>query len=68
MVDPEIVKKACPGNKVRVIGIVMEVPIVMKKTGTIRYDLIIEANNFEPIQQEFEEIEISEEDEKKIKE
>ncbi len=68
LVDPEIVKKACPGNKVRVIGIVMEVPIVMKKTGTIRYDLIIEANNFEPIQQEFEEIEISEEDEKKIKE
>ncbi|MCW1300878.1 MAG: minichromosome maintenance protein MCM [Candidatus Nanoarchaeia archaeon] len=67
LVDPDIVKKACPGNKVRVIGIVMEVPIVMKKTGSIRYDLIIEANNLEPIQQEFEEIEISPSDVEEIK-
>lgn len=67
LVDPDIVKKACPGNKVRIVGIVMEVPVVMKKTGSIRYDLIIEANNLEPIQQEFEEIEISPSDVEEIR-
>lgn len=69
LVDPEIVKKTCPGSKVRITGIVKEVPVELR-TGvkTVRFDLMIIANNMESIEMEFEELEITDEDIKKIKE
>jgi len=68
LVDPEIIKKTAPGSKIRIIGVVKEI-LVYNKTGsaTTRYDLIIEANNTESIDKDFEEIVITPEDEKEIK-
>ncbi|MCW1310080.1 MAG: minichromosome maintenance protein MCM, partial [Candidatus Nanoarchaeia archaeon] len=68
LVDPQIVKKTCPGSRVQVIGVVVEVPLPLKGGGeSTRYDLMIEANNILPSEKEFEEIELTPEDEKEIR-
>ena len=69
LVEPKMEKKTTPGSKVRIAGIIKEVP-VMLKTGaqSIRFDLMMESNFIEPIEETFEEIDIGEEDMKKIKE
>jgi len=69
LLDPKLEKKNYPGNKIAIIGVVKEVPITLKTGGiSTTYDLCIEANNVEPIETEFEEIEITPEDEQIIKE
>jgi len=69
LVEPKMEEKTTPGSKVRVIGILKEIPIPLH-TGAIstRFDLAIEANNIVPLEETFEELEISEEDERQIKE
>jgi replicative DNA helicase Mcm len=63
LVEPKMEKRTTPGSKVGVVGIVKEIPIILKSGGpSTRYDLMIEANYLEPIQEEFTEIELSEED------
>jgi len=65
---PELEKKRNPGNKISAIGTLKEVPIYSPKGGrTTRYDLMLDANYIETIEEEFEEIEISPEEEKQIK-
>ena len=69
LVDPKMDRTTTPGRKVNIVGIPREIPIPTQGGGTsTRYDIIIDANWIEPIEQEFEEIEISKEDEQKIKE
>jgi len=69
LLDPKLEKRHYPGNKVQVTGIVKEMPMFLKTGGqSTTYDLIVEANNVETIEEEFEEIEITPEDEKQIKE
>ncbi|NOQ55411.1 MAG: MCM family protein [Nanohaloarchaea archaeon] len=69
LVDPTFQKKVVPGNKVCVTGILNDMPIkVDRGKETKRRDIYIDCNYLEPIEREFEDIEISEEDEKKIKE
>ncbi|MDP1729364.1 MAG: hypothetical protein Q8L27_04130 [archaeon] len=50
LVEPKMEQKTTPGSRVRVIGILKEVPIPLP-TGSIstRYDLAIEANNVVPL-------------------
>ncbi len=69
LVEPKMEEKTTPGSRVKVIGIVKEVPIPLR-SGAIstRYDLVIEANNILPLEETFEELEISEEEEREIKE
>ena len=69
LVEPKMERRTTPGAKVRVIGVLKEVPIPLK-TGAIstRFDLAIEANNVFPLEETFEELDISEEDEKKFRE
>jgi replicative DNA helicase Mcm len=68
LVDPAIVRKTAPGSKVRLIGILKEVPLVLRGEGkSTRFDLIIEANNIEVLEKEFGELEVTEEDMEKIK-
>ncbi len=69
LVDPDIVKKNAPGSKIKINGVVKDTPIYTQ-TGAItpRYDLLIEANNTESVEEEYTNLEITEEDEKKIKE
>ncbi len=63
LVDPEFQTRVIPGNKVLLTGILRE---QAQKDDKKRYDLYIEGSFIEPIQREFEEIEIAEEDEEEI--
>ncbi len=69
LVEPKMEEKTTPGSKVKIIGILKEIPVPLP-TGSIqtRFDLAIEANNVIPMEESFEELEISEEDERQIKE
>ena len=68
LVSPMSEKKTNPGSKVTVVGQVKEVPII-SRTGSksTRYDLVIEANYVEGVEETFYDIKITEEEEAKIK-
>ena len=69
LVEPVMEEKTTPGARVKVIGVLKEVPIPLK-TGAIstRFDLAIEANNVIPLGETYEDLVITEEDERQIKE
>ncbi len=69
LVEPKMEEKTTPGARVKIIGVLKEVPVPLQ-TGAIstRFDLAIEANNVIPLEETFEEFEISEEDERQIQE
>ncbi len=68
LVEPKMERKTTPGSKIKITGIIKEIPVYLR-TGaqSIRYDLIAETNYIEPVQETLEDIEISEEDEDAIK-
>ncbi|MEK6820244.1 MAG: hypothetical protein AABX71_00860, partial [Nanoarchaeota archaeon] len=69
LVEPRMEERTSPGSRVRVIGILKEVPKVSRTGGTMtRYDIAIEANHLILLEETFEELDISEEDERQIKE
>lgn len=69
LVSPLSDKKTNPGNRIIVCGILKEVPIITKTGGqSTRFDLMFEANYFEPVDEDFNQIDINDEDIKKIKE
>ena len=62
-------KKSNPGTKVRVVGYVNEVPVTLRNGSTSNmFDYVIEANYFEPCEDSYDDIEISPDDEKELKE
>jgi len=69
LVSPITEKRTNPGSKIKVYGIVKEVPIILR-TGSqsTRFDLVVEANYVESVEEDFYDIEISKEEEKQIKE
>jgi len=69
LVEPGMEEKTTPGSKVRVLGILKEVPVPLQ-TGSIstRFDLAVEANNLIPLESTYEDLDISEEDERQIQE
>ncbi len=69
LVDPKMEERTTPGSRVKIIGILKEVPVPLQ-SGAIstRFDLAVEANNAIPLEETFEEFEISEEDERQIQE
>ena len=67
LVSPLSEKKTNPGSKIEVVGIIKEVPIILRSgSKSTRFDLMIEANYIEAIEETFYEVEISEEEEQKI--
>jgi len=67
LVEPKMEEKTTPGSKVRVIGVLKEVPVPLHSGGlSTRFDHAIEANNIIPLEETFEELNISEEDERQI--
>ncbi|MCK5282303.1 MAG: minichromosome maintenance protein MCM [Nanoarchaeota archaeon] len=67
LVSPISEKKTNPGSKVRITGILKEIPILARDGGKLtRFDLMIEANYIESIEEDFSSIEISPEEEKEI--
>jgi replicative DNA helicase Mcm len=67
LVEPKMEEKTTPGSKVKVIGILKEVPVPLASGGvSTRFEFAIEANNIIPLEETFEELDISDEDEKQI--
>ncbi len=69
LVEPRMEEKTTPGSRVRIIGTLQEV-VKHSQQGTqlTRYDIAIEANNVIPMEESYEELIISEEDETEIQE
>lgn len=69
LLDSKLEKRRYPGNKVKIVGVLREVAIPLRTGGqSTTYDLIIEVNSIETVEEAFDEIEITPEDEKVIKE
>jgi replicative DNA helicase Mcm len=69
LVEPRMEEKTTPGARIKVIGILKEVPVPLSTGGmSTRFELAIEANNIIPMEETFEELDINEEDEKQIQE
>jgi replicative DNA helicase Mcm len=68
LVDPKMEERTTPGSKVRVIGILKEISLPLPTGIQTRFDLAIEANNVIPLEETFEDLSITEEEESQIKE
>jgi replicative DNA helicase Mcm len=67
LVSPISEKKTNPGTKIRSVGVLKEVPVIARDGGKLtRFDLMIEANSIEPIEEDFSSLEINEEEESDI--
>jgi replicative DNA helicase Mcm len=64
LVDPEFQKRVVPGNVVEVTGTMRETPL---QKDSKKYDIYMEANHVNPTQQEFEQLELSQEEIDEIK-
>ena len=67
LVDPRMEERITPGSKVKIFGVLKEVPVPLQ-TGAIstRFDIAIEANNTITLEETFEDLNISEEEVKEI--
>ncbi len=68
LVDPKMEGKTTPGSRVRIFGVLKEVPVPLQTGISTRYDIAIEANNTISMEESYEDFDISEEDERQIKE
>ncbi|MFT4261719.1 MAG: LAGLIDADG family homing endonuclease [Candidatus Woesearchaeota archaeon] len=67
LVSPISDKKTNPGSKITVTGILKEVPITLATGGkSTRFDLMIEANYVEPVQEEFSSLVLTDEQKQQI--
>ena len=67
LVEPKMEEKTTPGSRVRAIGILKEVPVPLSTGGlSTRFELAVEANNLIPLEETFEELNITDEDERQI--
>ncbi len=68
LVSPMSDRKTNPGSKVRIIGWLKEEPIINRNGAkSTRFNLLLEANNVEPLEESFRELEISTEEKEEIK-
>src|SRR3989344_4687613 len=68
LVSPMSEKRTNPGSKIIINGVLKEVPIPAKEGGKLtRFDLMIEANYIEPIEEDFLDLNVSEEEQEQIK-
>lgn len=67
LVTPISEKKTNPGNKIILTGVVTEVQISLNGGGkSVEFDLMLESNYIEPLQEEFSALKISKEQEEEI--
>jgi len=67
LVEPRMEEKTTPGSRIKVIGVLKEVPVPLHSGGlSTRFELAVEANNLIPLEETFEDLDINEEDEKQI--
>ncbi|MBW3021748.1 minichromosome maintenance protein MCM, partial [Candidatus Woesearchaeota archaeon] len=69
LVSPISEKRTNPGSKIVVVGKVKEIPITLHSgSQSVRFDLLIEANYVEAVEEDYYDIVITEEEKEKIKE
>lgn len=67
LVEPRMEEKTTPGARVKVIGVLKEVPVPLSTGGlSTRFQLAVEVNNIIPMEETFEELDINDEDERQI--
>ena len=67
LVEPKMEEKTTPGSRIKVIGVLKEIPVPLPSGGlSTRFQLAMEANNLIPLEETFEELDINEEDERQI--
>lgn len=67
LVSPMSDKKTNPGTSIKIVGILKEVPIILRSGGqSTKFDLHIEANYIESIEEDYTSIEINKEDAEQI--
>ena len=67
LVEPKMEEKTTPGSRVKTIGVLKEVPVPLQTGGlSTRFELAVEANNVIPMEETFEDLNITDEDEKQI--
>ena len=67
LVEPVMESKTTPGSRVNVIGILKEVPVPFQTGGvSTRFELAVEVNNIIPLEETFESLQTTEEDERQI--
>jgi len=59
LVDPRMEGKIAPGSKIKIYGVLKEVPVPLQ-TGAIstRFDIALEANNIIPLEESYEDLDI----------
>lgn len=68
LVSPMSEKKTNPGSGIKISGTIKEIPITLNQGGqSTRFDLILEANYVEALEEDFSQIKISSEEEEEIK-
>src|SRR3989344_2526882 len=68
LVEPRMERRTTPGTRIIVNGSLYEVPIQTKTGATsTRFDLAMQANYIDPVEEDYSEINITPEDEKEIK-
>ena len=69
LVEPKMEERTTPGSRVKVFGVLKEVPVPLQ-TGSIstRFDLAIEANNIIPLEETYADLNITDEEERQIRE
>ncbi len=69
LVDPRFQKKVIPGSKVQITGVLNDAPMKFEMgKETKRRDIYVDANYLETIEMEFADLELTPQDEEKIKE
>lgn len=69
LVDPTMEMRTTPGSRVKIIGVLKEIAINASSGAMLtRFELSVEANNIIPLEESYEDIDITEEDERTIKE
>lgn len=66
LTTPKMQNKTDPGNRIKVVGILKQLPRRIKGTRSRQMEIFIDANSVESIEVEWEELDITPEDEKKI--
>lgn len=67
LVEPKMEEKTTPGSRIKVIGVLKEVPVPLASGGlSTRFEIAIEANNIIPLEETFEDLDITDEDERQI--
>jgi replicative DNA helicase Mcm len=66
LTSPKMQNKTEPGNRIKVVGVLKELPRKVKGTRSRQMEIYLDANSIESIEVGWEELEITPEDEKKI--